>query len=125
MGKLLVLFMYLIGIAWIAVGALLVFATELTRKKFCTRILQKANFKKLSPIPLICGVLFLMAASYSRHTIFIVLLGILALTKGIIMIVATEKMGKMAAWWLNAPKTMYKVWGVILIILGSIVLIGI
>lgn len=120
------LFLYLISIFWIVMGVLLIFAPELVKKKVCKKLLEKSDLKKLSALPLIFGVLLLMTSTYNAYRLLVILLGILAIVKGVAMIVATEKMQKMTDWWLNkASKNILRVWGVVAIVIGSVVLMGI
>ncbi|MBL7156940.1 MAG: hypothetical protein ISS92_02130 [Candidatus Omnitrophica bacterium] len=124
MEKLMMTFLYLIGIFWIVMGTLVVFATELAKDKFLLKLLNIKDLKKFAPIPILVGILLLLSAFYSRYAFLIILLGLLAITKGVLFIVATEKVNKMRDWWLKANDNAYRVWGVVMIILGSIVLIG-
>lgn len=122
MGK---LFLSLISIFWIIIGVLCVFTTDMVRKKFFNKILNFKDMKKISPIPIVIGIFLLLSASYNQYSLLIVLIGLLALLKGIIMIVAPEKMEKMKSWWVKANNKTYKIYGVCIIIMGVIVLKGI
>ena len=124
MAGLLKLFMRLLAILWVAMGTLMIFAPEVLRKKLFAK-LKELPLKKAGIIPLVIGILLLLAAFYNRYRLFIVLLGLLSITKGIYCIVATEKMAKMQDWWLGAKKKVYRISGIIVIILGFIVLSGI
>jgi len=125
MGTLLIALLYLYGIAAIAIGVLSIFATDLVRKKVFKKIMNIKDFKRFGIIPIIAAILFLLAIPYNRHKFFILLLGILAAIKGILMIAATEKMEKVRDWWLKASDSVYRAYGVVAIIIGSIVLMGI
>lgn len=119
------LFLYLIGIVWVIVGSLLVFATDLFRNKI-KKIVAKADYKKMSAIPFAIGILLLLSAKINLYTTLVTLLGLLAIIKGIFCILSTEKMKKISDWWLNkANKNVLRAWGIIIIIIGSIVLMGI
>ena len=122
MGK---LFLYIISIFWVIIGVLMVFATDMARKKVMNKFLEISDLKKFSPIPIAIGVLLLLAARYNSYAPFVVIMGVLAIAKGVIMIVATEKMEKIIEWSKKAKDNAYKVWGVAVIILGSIILMGI
>jgi len=125
MERILIAFMYLIGLLWVIVGALMVFATDITRRKFVNKFLEIADMRKLAPIPIVLGVLLLFAASLNRYTLIIILLGLLAITKGIVAIVAPKKVDNVIKWCKKADNKIYKIFGVVMIILGSVVLIGI
>ena len=124
MAGLLKLFMRLLAILWVAMGTLMIFAPEVLRKKLFAK-LKELPLKKVGIIPLVIGILLLLAAIYKRYHLFIVLLGLLSIAKGIYCIVATEKMAKMQDWWLGAKKKVYRIFGIVIIILGFIVLSGI
>jgi len=121
------LFLYFISIFWIVVGVLAVFATDLVRGKFLNKLLElrAVSLKKLSAAPIIVGVLLFFSASSNAYRLYVIALGLIAVIKGIMLIVATEKMEKMLVWWLKASNNFYKVWGVIMAILGIILLKGI
>lgn len=119
-----IIFMYLIGIMWVIVGGLLLFATDLVMKKFLTKFITKVDPKKWAPVAIILGIFLLLSASYNRHTLFVILLGLLGVLKGILFVIAPERMEKMKDWWLKAGNKVHKIWGVLLIALGSIVLTG-
>lgn len=124
MAGLLRFFMRLLAILWVAMGTLMIFAPEVLRKKLFAK-LKELPLKKVGIIPLVIGILLLLAAFYNRYRLFIVLLGLLSIAKGIYCIVATEKMAKMQDWWLGAKKKVYRIFGIVVIILGFIVLSGI
>ena len=125
MGGILVLLLYLLGIFWIVMGTLLVFVPKLLKRKLFVK-LQNIPLKKIGSVPLIIGVLLVLAASHNRYTAFVVILGLLAIAKGIGCIVATEKMQKIQDWWLNkASNNIYRILGIVIILIGSIVLTGI
>ena len=125
MGGILVLLLYLLGIFWIVMGTLLVFVPKLLKRKLFVK-LQNIPLKKIGSVPLIIGVLLVLAASHNRYTAFVVILGLLAIAKGIGCIVATEKMQKIQDWWLNkASNNVYRILGIVIILIGSIVLTGI
>ena len=118
------LFLYLIGIFYVILGALSVFATDMAKKKFFDKLLKIKDFKKFSAIPIALGALILLSASASRFRVFMVIFGVLGVLKGVWMLTATEHCKKICDWWLKASNNLYKIWGVFIIILGSIILVG-
>ena len=122
MGKLI---LYLVGILYTVLGALLVFAPDMLKKKLFDKM-KKIPLKKLCIAPIVVGILLLLAASSHRNTFFIVILGLLGVAKGVFFVVATEKDEKVNDWWFNKAKNnIYRIFGVIVILIGSIVLMGI
>ena len=125
MANILVMLLYVLGIFYIVVGTLMLFVPDMARKKIILK-LKNMPIKRVSVIPIIIGLLLLFAASYNRYGALIVLLGLLALTKGIVGIVATEKMEKIRDWFIEkADKKIYRIYGIVMIILGSVILTGI
>jgi uncharacterized membrane protein HdeD (DUF308 family) len=124
MGGLLRLLMQLIGIAWIIVGTVMIFAPEVLRDSVLRKV-KDVPIKPLSIIPGVAGILLLLAARYNRHTFFIVLLGILAIVKGVLGFTATEKLLEITKWWIKLDINIYRAVGVVIIIIGSVVLMGI
>jgi uncharacterized protein YjeT (DUF2065 family) len=118
-------FMYLVGILWIIVGALTVFATDMIKKKFIDVILPKVNLKKVAYIPLIIGALLILAAQYNKHAVLVVLLGLIGILKGVLCIVRTDMMEALRNRVLKFENNAYRIFGVVMIIIGSIVLMGI
>ncbi len=125
MGAILTLFMYLLGILWIVIGALLIFAPELIKTKVIDVCVKKLSPTVKALIALVFGVILLLAASQNRHTLFVIVLGLLGIVKGVMFIVAKEKMDKITDWWLKANNNIYRISGIFTILIGSIVLIGI
>ena len=119
------LFLLLIGIFWVVVGTLCIFAPSLIKKKFFSKF-QNMDFKKWSVVPIIAGIIFLLSAKSSTNPILIVILGILAIAKGVYAILtAPEKIKKQIDWWLNVKPNVFKAYGVVMLILGVLVLISI
>ena len=124
MGGLLRIFLYLWGIFWVAMGSLMVFVPDLLKSNVFVKI-KEIPLKKFGVIPIAISILFFLSASYSRFKLFIVVLGILALIKGILCIVATDKMQQITNKFVKMKSIVYRAVGVLIIILGSIVLMGI
>jgi len=127
MGFLAKLLLYVLSIFWIIIGVLLTFATDMVRGKFLNKLLELKGerLKKLSVIPIVIGILLFLSASANEYTIYVIVIGLLAIIKGIVGIVATEKMEKFAERWSKMSNNAYRIWGVVTIILGIILLRGI
>lgn len=124
MAGLLKLLMRLLAILWVSMGTLMIFAPEVLRKKLFAKI-KEIPLKKLSIVPLVIGILLLPASFYNQYRLFVILIGLLAIAKGVYGIVAAEKMAKLMDWWLGLKKRVYRVYGIVIIILGFILLSGI
>ena len=117
------LFLILIGMFWVVIGTLSIFTTDLVRKKFVSKF-KDMDFRKWSALPIIAGILFLIAAPITGARLFITILGVLSLVKGFYFILVPEKAKKMMDWWLNAKDSLYKIWGVAVLIFGVLVQIN-
>ena len=124
MGGLLVLILYLLGIAWIIEGSLMVVVPDMMRENFFSRI-AKFPIKKIGIIPIVIGTLLLLASTESSNPFLIVLLGLLGIAKGVLCIVSTAKASKIMDNFLKADNRVHRAIGVLAILLGSLVLIGI
>lgn len=117
-------FLVVVGVFWVIVGTLTVFSTDFIRKKFFSKF-KNMDYKKWAYLPVAMGILFLISVPASRARIYISILGILALIKGFYALLGPQdKIKKLINWWMNANNSMYKLWGVVIIILGVLVLIN-
>lgn len=117
-------FLILMGTFWVVVGTLTIFTTNMIRKKFFNKF-RDIDFKKWSIAPIVIGILFLLSAPESRARIFITLLGVLAFIKGLFLLLGPkQKIKKIVNASLDMEDSLYKVWGVVILALGVLVLIN-
>ncbi|MCK4389049.1 MAG: hypothetical protein KAV83_02270 [Desulfobacterales bacterium] len=115
-------FLFAIGVFWIMLGTLMLFATRVMRQKYYDKFRTK-DPRKLSPVPIIAGVLLLLSASSSSWVTFIVVLGLLSLSKGLFLLFGPrEWLKKISDWWFQATDKTHKAWGIIWTVLGIAVL---
>lgn len=118
-------FLFVIALVYIMFGTLLFFATGLTREKYVSK-LNIRDPRKWSPLPLAAGVLFLLAASSTSQSTFIIALGLLALLKGLFFLFGPqEKVKSMIDWWMKGSDKTYKIGAVFVIALGIAILLTI
>ena len=111
-----------ISLLWIMGGLLIALNTDMVRRKFFDQ-LKMVSPKKLSPFPIIMGGLLILSASASSQDLVIFILGVLAVIKGILFIVAPQdKVKKFIDWWLSGTNRLYKGIGIFMILLGVFVL---
>ena len=79
------IFLLVIGIFWVIIGTLSIFATDLVRKKFFSKF-KNMDYRKWSFIPLAVGILFIISARQTRALIFVVILGLLGVGKGLYLL---------------------------------------
>jgi uncharacterized protein YjeT (DUF2065 family) len=118
-------YLFVVGLLWVMAGTLGLFATRFTREQYVSKF-KIGDPRKWSPLPLVAGVLFLLSASSSSQVTFIVVVGLLALLKGLIFLFAPrEKVKRMIEWWLEGSDKMYRVWAGVVIGLGVAILVTI
>ena len=117
------LILVLLAIAWIIAGLLLVVMTESVRKVM-RKILKGKNLKRWSLFPVILGAIFVWKSSSVSVPWVAVLLGLLALAKGLFFLLSPENKGKaFIDWWMNASQKFLRGWGVVSFLLGALVLL--
>ena len=111
-------FLFLMAGIWTIAGIfLLVAATK--AKGISNRLLKDKNLKAMSSLSLIEGILLAYAASSSRLPWFVITIGLLALTKGLFFIFAPENKAKpFVNWWLKASLGIYRLCGLVILVLG-------
>jgi uncharacterized protein YjeT (DUF2065 family) len=115
-------FLFVMGLAWVIGGTLMVFAIQVVKEEYFSRF-KIEDPRKWSPLPLAGGILFLLAASSSSQVTFIVILGLLSLLKGLVFLFGPrEKVKGMIDWWFKSSDKTYRVWGVVVMGLGIAIL---
>ena len=113
------LFLLVISMFWITIGLIAVISPS-NLKKFYGSITKLA--KKLFILPLLIGTGFLWSASASNLDVLIRVLGIIALTKGIFLLLCPlNVLASLFNWWLSRPDTFYRFFGIFIILLGIVV----
>ena len=115
-------FLLLMGIFWATMGMSLIIITDKT-KAFLNKLIEGKNMKKLSIMPFTIGGLLLLSARSSKTALFISILGLLGIAKGLFFAFGpAEKVKAMMDWWLNVPGDTCRTWGVFALALGIVVL---
>jgi uncharacterized protein YjeT (DUF2065 family) len=116
-------FLYAISFLWITAGSLsIIYTTE--SRNVMKRLFDKTDRKLLSVFPAILGILLFISASWSLHSWFLRMLGIMAVIKGGIIFFNPKNLyDEMMNWFLNslADQT-YRFFGIVWIIIGTAVL---
>ena len=80
----------------------------------------------LGLMPSLVGILFLWASPASSWSWFIAILGILGLLKGIFILVSSVGLVRTTInWWMNQAPSLYRFWGIIILILAGLVICSI
>jgi len=116
-------FLYAISFLWITAGSLsIIYTTE--SRNVMKRLFEKTDRKILSVFPTIIGVLLFISASWSLHSWFLRMLGIMAVIKGVIIFINPKNLyDEMMNWYLNSLSDQtYRFLGIVWIIIGTAIL---
>jgi uncharacterized protein YjeT (DUF2065 family) len=116
-------FIYLFSILWIASGGIFILYTEQYRElmgKICGRM----GRVPMAATAVVIGLLLVLSARGSLNTGVIVLIGILAIAKGVVFFLNPNGIfEKTLRWWLeDATDQTYRLTGIITLILGTALL---
>ncbi|MFA5340013.1 MAG: hypothetical protein WC317_07715 [Candidatus Omnitrophota bacterium] len=112
------LFLLLMSLFWIAVGITLILSPA-KFKSFYTRLIKPA--KALFILPLVIGLLLIWSSPASKLEWFIKILGIIALIKGIFILISPiDTIKSIINWAMSRPDKFYRLYGVFIILLGII-----
>jgi uncharacterized protein YjeT (DUF2065 family) len=116
-------FLYAFSFIWISFGTGLIIYTR-ESKSMIKRLVTDLDRRILSAIPAIFGVFLVIAASESRHSWFIRLIGILAVLKGGFIFWNPQNLyDKFVDWYLNLVSDQtFRFFGIITLILGTVIL---
>ncbi len=116
-------FLYAFSLIWISFGAGLIIYT-LESKSIIKRLVTDLDRRILSALPAVLGVFLIIAASESRHSWFIRLIGFLAVLKGGFIFWNPQNLyEKIVDWYLNALSDQtFRFFGIITLILGTVIL---
>ena len=116
-------FLCAISFLWITAGSLsIIYTTE--SRNVMKRLFEKTDRKILSVFPAIIGILLFISASWSLHSWFLRILGIMAVIKGVIIFINPKNLyDEMMNWYLNSLSDQtYRFFGIVMIIIGTAVL---
>ena len=114
--------LYSISMLWIVFGSCAVLYTAETRGTM-KNLIKSLNLKILAWIPLVTGLLMVFSAAASHYPWFIRLVGLLAVIKGVFIILnPSGMMEKINQWYVDAASDQtHRLSGIIYIILGTAV----
>ncbi len=116
-------FLYAVSLLWISAGCCMILYTRETRNVM-ERFLLQIDRRILSILPIIAGILFILAASASLNPSFIRFLGFMGVAKGVFIFFAPNNLyDQVNNWYLNSISDQTRrLWGVIALVLGTAVL---
>ena len=116
--------LYVVSIIWISLGALTILYTDSTRAAL-KKVFLKDNVKWMAVFPIVFGLVLVVGAFCYREMFWLALvLGLLAIMKGIYLVVGqSSQIRDIFDWWFNrASDGTIRLWGLIIFILGSALL---
>lgn len=116
-------FIYLFSILWIASGSYLILYTEQYRE-LLVKITERMGRVPMAVTAAVIGLLLVLSARGSMNAGVIVVIGILAMAKGVLFYVNPNQLfEKTLRWWLeDAADQLYRLAGIIALILGTALL---
>ena len=116
-------FLYAFSLIWISFGAGIIIYTR-ESKSMIKSLVTDLDRRFLSVLPAIFGVFLIVAATESRHSWFIRLIGILAVLKGGFIFWNPQNLyNKIVDWYLNSLSDQtFRFFGIIILILGTVIL---
>lgn len=115
-------FLYLIGFAWIAVGAYVILYTVQAREMY-KKLLDGVSAMVLAMAAAAIGLLLILSASASRYTWVIAILGVIAIAKGIFIFINPKGYWtKLADEFVQgASDQTFRLYGILALVLGTAV----
>ncbi|MGW8324750.1 MAG: hypothetical protein ACWGNI_03530 [Desulfobacterales bacterium] len=116
-------FLYAFSFIWISFGAGIIIYTR-ESKSMIKSLVTDLDRRFLSVLPAIFGVFLIIAATESRHSWFLRLIGILAVLKGGFIFWNPQNLyNKIVDWYLNSLSDQtFRFFGIIILILGTVIL---
>lgn len=114
------IFLYIIALLWIASGTFVVVFTDKARDVF-KRIFSTENVRRLSVLPFVFGLVLIIGTFYHKEAFwFILILGLLAITKGVYLYLAPPEHSRalMDWWFFKARPETVRFMGLMMLVLG-------
>jgi uncharacterized protein YjeT (DUF2065 family) len=115
--------LHFIGILLVALGSIYVLYTEKIKKTFFP-VFSNINQKLLSVLPLIVGTLLILSAFHSFNSWFIIVLGLIAIIKGLLLIIIPKSVyDQIVNWYFRKASDMtLRFFGILAIIIGTAIM---
>ncbi len=115
--------LYVLAFFWIAAGTSFILYTEESRR-FLKGFMVGTKPRSLAFIPMVIGLLLIISAWASGAFWFILILGLLAIGKGVYLLLGSPGQIKaLFEWWLkSAQDRTYRLSGLIMALLGMVIL---
>ena len=111
--------LYAMSVLWIGFGSFAILYTAMTREKV-SNLIANTDPRILSALPIIGGILLIVAASAGTHAWFIRFLGLIALLKGALIILNPQDLwARTRQWYQDVSDQAFRLSGIIFVILGT------
>lgn len=112
---------FLIGTVIVGIGAAILISPAQLRHTLHW-FLERKNLYIVAAIRIIVGVLFILAAPETRLPLFIQVLGVLFVLAGVaILLLGTERIDRMAEWWLARRDNVLRMGALLAVALGGVI----
>lgn len=113
---------YLLGFGHIVICACLILYTQKT-SDVIKSLFQNYQLRYLSIIPTVIGFLFFISASAAIYPWVLQVIGLLVIGGAVVTFTDPNKIfSRMLDWYLNAPDQVQRLYGIIGIIFGTVIL---
>ena len=118
-------FLIFLGLYFMVVGIVIILFPDKLKKKF-SLLLSWKNYKPLGVIAALVGLILFIVSSSSRLGLFVVLIGILSLAKGLFFIFAAHDKAKFVInWSVSLADEYYRIWGIITLAMGMLLIFSV
>ena len=110
------------GTLVVVLGIIMVFNPDFMRQ-FMRFLKQGNRIYGIGVFRILFGILFLLAASEARLVGVMIALGILALIGGtLIFLLGRDKVRSILDWWDRRPQLVLRLWGLLAVAIGSLII---
>ena len=111
----------LIGVLIAGIG-IAILSSPARLRRLLHWFLESKNLYAVAAIRVIAGVLFILAAPETRLPMLIQVLGILFILAGVaIPLLGTERVDRLAGWWLARSDSILRLWALVTIAFGGLI----
>jgi len=115
-------FLLLLGYFWLMLGiCTIMFAGSI--RKYYGMFIKGNHPKTMGALALLVGGLLISSGAERKFYILILLLGVIQILKGCFLLFASKNnIQRLIDWWLTTSLFIYRVWGLVTIIMGIILI---
>ncbi len=118
-------FLIFMSLYFIVMGVIMILFPGKLKKKF-SYLLSWKSYKPLGAVAALVGLILFIVSGNSKMGLFVVLIGILSLTKGLFFIFAAHDKAKFIInWSASLTDDYYRVWGVIVFAMGMFLIFSV